>query len=79
MRRTAIIVGWVWLALCAAAWVATGFVDLDRVDLPPVIANWSTVGLLQSGGWGLSFACLIAAIPGFALLRWGRTADSIDA
>ena len=79
MRLAAKVFGIVWIAVCATAWVATGFVHLNRADLPPVIANWYTVGLLQSGGWGLSFACLIAAIPGFALLRWGRTADGIDA
>ena len=79
MRLFAKLIGAVWVIACGLLWIATGFVDFNAlVGLPPVLANWSIMGLLASGGFGLSFLCIMLAIPGAFLWAWGSIGPDTD-
>jgi len=72
MRSFAKFAGAVWMVAFGLLWIGTGFLEFDMVGvLPPVFANWSVMGLIASGGFGLSFVCLALAGAGYLIWAWG--------
>jgi hypothetical protein len=79
MRLIAKLMGAVWMVVCGLLWLGTGFVDFDMLgDMPPIFANWSVMGLLASGGFGLSFLWIALAIPGYFLWAWGSVDPAVN-
>tara|TARA_R110000824_G_scaffold31825_3_gene103188 strand:+ start:2102 stop:2359 length:258 start_codon:yes stop_codon:yes gene_type:complete len=72
MRSIAKFVGVIWMVACGLLWISTGFLDFGIADiLPPAFANWSVIGLIASGGFGLAFLCLLLGGVGYGLWAWG--------
>ena len=77
MRLIAQFIGAVWMIAFGLLWIGTGFLNFDIVgDMSPIFASWSVMGLIASGGFGLSFLCLLLVGLGYGIWAWGSAKPS---
>lgn len=79
MRFAARVLGIAWMVACFGLWLWVGFADFGWQPfgtLPPILANWSVMGLLQDTKFGLTMVPILLGGVGYALYEWGTSSKS---